>query len=151
VIFHTEGLLSKWGFEDGDMLDDLLWDCGYRGTDERAILDPVDEIGPIYGFAHVVLIVTVVAHVLPAIDQVVDVYTIGTIHNPIRARTVDGVAIDEIDGEYDGLLTPATVEVPDHVITTIAGALHRPPDSTVIEADVVQRELAPAPPKELGA
>lgn len=140
--FRTADLCSRWGFNDGDLLDDLLWDAGYTAVDIRTWLSPSDETGPLWHHEHAVLIVTVIAHVLPAIDQVVDVYAISTIHNPIRARTIDGVAVDEIDGDYEGVLTPGYVDVPDDVITTIAGVLYQPPAAgQVIDATARDRDV----------
>lgn len=119
--FPTSGLLSKWGFGDGDMLDDLLWDNGFFDHEIDASI-PDDDFDTI-GFAHRVLIRVVREHVLPAIEQDVEAQDIHTIHNPIRAKTVNGEAwgqrmYEPVAG--GGALTPELVEVPDEVILTIA-------------------------------
>jgi hypothetical protein len=103
VHLFSQGLLSKWGFSDGDVLDDPLWDeADRRGDDPRGH----DE--------HAVLIRAVREYLLPRLDQSVEVETTSTIHNPIRATKVDGVEV-EVDGnsDYDDIhLTPEWVEVP---------------------------------------
>ena len=77
MIFHTDSLLSKWGFSDGDMLEDLLYDNNLGDVD-----------------THTVLIKVVKEMVAPKVKQVLDIYEIPSIHNPIRTNSVDGVAVD---------------------------------------------------------
>ncbi len=101
--FSTDSLLSKWGFGDGDMLEDLMWDNDLRDVDE-----------------HEVLIKVVKTLLLPKIDQNVEVYEVSCIHNPIRARTVDGVEIDNYKIDHGNLLTPEFIEIDDDVIIKIA-------------------------------
>ena len=60
VVLFAESLLSKWGFEDGDMLAD---DTGVR---------------------HELLVQMVKHHLLPLL-QGVEVFEIRTCHNPVRA------------------------------------------------------------------
>lgn len=94
--FYTEGLLSKWGFEDGDILNELLLDNG---------IEP----------KHSILVRAVRDKVLPLIQQKVVVFDIETSHNPIRARTVDGVEVDHYN-DNDIALVPEYVDVPNDVI-----------------------------------
>lgn len=83
---HSESLLSKWGFNDGDVPDDA-WDyCEANG------LNPENW--------HATLIRLVRDYLLPVLEQDVEVVEIGTIHNPIRAK--------DIDAE----ITPVFVDVP---------------------------------------
>ncbi len=106
MLFATSGLLSKWGFSDGDLLDDLLWDHDIRGADNQAVLATIVE-----------------QYVVPALDQEVETERIGTLHNPIRAVTVDGEEWgDRVYQPFiaDGVLTPEYVEVPDDVILDLA-------------------------------
>jgi len=108
MSLYSEGLLSKWGFEDGDMPENV-WDAI-----EEAGLDfmTIDW--------HGVLRSLVRDYLLPALDQHVEVYDIETIHNPIRAKSVDGVAIPDavIYGRLpEPVLTPEAVEIPmDEVV-----------------------------------
>lgn len=112
VTLFSEGLLSKWGFGDGDCLDDVLYDW----ADENGI--PYSRLND-----HAVLIRLVREYVLPALDQQVVAYTISTIHNPIRAKAIDGVPLAEavIYGDAPRPpLTPAMVDVPLSVVHDIA-------------------------------
>jgi hypothetical protein len=75
-------LLSKWGFDDGDAV--TQWWEENVGAD-----CPSD--------AHGALRLLVRAELLPAVEAAgieIDVYDIGTIHNPIRARAVNGCPVD---------------------------------------------------------
>lgn len=101
---HSDSLLSKWGFNDGDMPDRVYDYCDANGI----------------GYAELnwtaTLIRLVREHLLPALEHQVDVYEIVTIHNPIRARTVDGVRIDPTDLDDEVELTPQCVDVPLAVV-----------------------------------
>ena len=113
VTLCSDNLLSKWGFDDGDLLVDWL-------------LAVVDEYEPKWGSpraglarkwldGHKVLIRLIRERVLPALDQRVEIDEYGTIHNPVRARRVDGREVGE--ELYDPFqqtfrLTPEVVEVP---------------------------------------
>ncbi len=124
MIFQTEGLLSKWGFGDGDMLDDLLDFGGFSWTD-RSHFTQTDEDGVLHSFEHIVLFVAVAAYVVPRLDQRVDLDLISTIHNPVRAERVDGRQMDYPE-DKSVTLTPGSVEVPDETILALARALYRP-------------------------
>lgn len=98
----TSGLLRKYGFNDGDepdQVDDVL---------EAANIDLAA------GDWHSILRRLVREHVLPVLDQRVEVEEIETIHNPIRAITVDGVNVEECwyGRQPKPTLTPETVDIP---------------------------------------
>ncbi len=118
VRFYTWGLLSKWGFQDGDLLFDVLYD---QGIDLPATSHDDLRRSP----EHELLISLVRDYVLPAIDQDVDVYEIHTIHNPIRARTVAGQRVDDHAEPDESLITPAYVDVPLDIILERARTLLR--------------------------
>lgn len=106
VTLFAEGLLSKWGFSDGDLLD-WLYEFGVRDK-------------------HTVLCAVVRQKLLPALAQKVEVEEIGTCHNPIRARTVDGVDVKNLwyDAAYEKkLLTPDSVTVTGAEVLEIARSL----------------------------
>lgn len=87
LFLRGSSLLSKWGFGDGDCLGDWWWNV----MDEPV---PADE--------HQVLRDLVRTHLVPALEaagHVVEVYDIETIHNPIRARTLNGVEVDDYAGK----------------------------------------------------
>lgn len=93
-------LLSKWGFNDDDDPEGWLDWCDNQGVDYNAFDFPWAAL--------------VRKHLVPAIEQDVTVVDIETIHNPIRARTVDGVDVSEAwYGRVEApLLTPDHVDVP---------------------------------------
>lgn len=100
MSFYPDGLLSKFGFGDGDMMYDLI-----------------DELG--LGVFHQDLLIAVVERlVVPRLDQVVVTQTVGSMHNPIRARTVDGEPAD-----LGSIITPQVVEIPVADIVAVARTL----------------------------
>lgn len=110
MTFHTNDLLSKWGFGDGDMLTDLLEDNG---------LDmPYDMERMRYD--HMVLVEVVKTYVVPPIKETVVVIEYNTNHNPIRASEVNGKDVDWFKYNEGIRLSPETVEVDDAEILTIA-------------------------------
>ena len=117
VTFETEGLLWKWGFGDGDMLDDLLAGHGWADQWQKD-----REAGIDIWFDHRVLVRVIREHVLPALAEhhVIATMVVDTIHNPIRATVVDGVEVDSIRNGNGIKLTPAKVDVPESVILRIA-------------------------------
>jgi hypothetical protein len=68
----ADGLASKWGFNDGDMPDEL-WDI----LDDLVI--PTDLVN-----WHEVLRRLVRMHLVPLLPAGIEVYNVETIHNPIR-------------------------------------------------------------------
>lgn len=112
ITLHSFGLLSKWGFGDGDAPDEWL--------------DYLDERGIDWDDAEWPLAALVRRYLLPELAKhhAIDVYEIGTIHNPIRASKVDGIEIDDraINDEVE--LVPASVDVP--LAEALKIALERP-------------------------
>lgn len=107
MVFYTEGFLSKWGLQDGDILDDLLFE-------EFGFIEDLD-------FEHDVLIEVVENHVLPKIENKFEYLIIGSIHNPIRFDVVDGKEVDNYNSEKNSVeIRPEKVEVADYVIIDIA-------------------------------
>lgn len=99
LILHSECLLSKWGFSDGDIPEQLL--------------DALDDAGLDYGGNwRPALRQLVREHLAPKLDQDVELVDIETIHNPIRAEKVDGVEIDWFALDHPVTLTPDHVRVP---------------------------------------
>lgn len=142
IVFYAKGLQSKWGFGDGDMLDDLLYE--HIGTDEEIdhTFGGRDKCGALYTLKHAVLILAVERFVVPALDQTVDTFRLYTIHNPIRAERING----DTDIE-DYTLTPAAVAVPGSAIRAIADEIVRRPAIDVSEA---ARSLPAPPPRPEG-
>lgn len=80
VELRAESLFSKWGFGDGDMLDDILEANGFDQEPRR-------DDDHLY-FDHEVLALCVERYLLPELPEPVATFRVGTIHNPIRAETV---------------------------------------------------------------
>ncbi|MBU1493155.1 MAG: hypothetical protein KKE89_06555 [Actinobacteria bacterium] len=109
IAFYPEGLLHKFGFSDGDLLFDLV------------------EEHHLAVYHHDLLVAVVERLVVPRLDQAVETYTIGaTLHNPIRARTIDGE-----EASLGDLLTPEIIDVLVADILEVAKTL--PPDEDLGE------------------
>src|SRR5438045_2988249 len=104
--FVTRELLSKWGLEDGGILQPLLVQHGFD-------LGELDD--------HGVLRAVVRDLVIPAIVNRVEVREICTMHNPVRITAVDGVPVDNYKADHPEIdLQPEVVEVPDKVVLAYA-------------------------------
>ena len=75
-------LFSKWGFKDGELLDDFLWESGFGDVE-------APEDWPIT-FQGKVLALTVERWLLPALPRAVETLRGAGLHNPIRARSSVG-------------------------------------------------------------
>jgi hypothetical protein len=83
VDVFPDCLYSKWGFKDGDLLRE--WSGRWHHDLRRPGVDQ-----------HLVLVRLVREYVLPKLDQRVEVVVEqGTVHNPIRAASVNGHAVDD--------------------------------------------------------
>lgn len=100
ITLFSSCLLSKWGFGDGDEPDSWL--------------DHLDEHGINYDDVEWPLVQLVRRYLLPALEKnhTIEVYEIESIHNPIRARVVDGIEIDDYAAEPQVRMRPEYVEVP---------------------------------------
>jgi len=86
VDFYPDDLCSKFGFGDGDMLYELIQEHDL-GVDHQELLIAVIE-----------------RLVVPQLDVVVETYTLPSIHNPIRAATIDGEKADPYDFISDEII-----------------------------------------------
>lgn len=105
--FYTSGLLSKWGFIDGGLLDDMLY--GLLESREISLrqLDAVDS--------RKLLCWAVENYVLPKIKSDVGIVFRATSHNPVRADRVNGMDVDWFsENEFE--IEPAFVDVDDRII-----------------------------------
>ncbi|MFG2328262.1 hypothetical protein ACGFMM_01415 [Streptomyces sp. NPDC048604] len=121
VTLFSSSLLSKWGFSDGDDPGDWLDYCEARGIDYTVL-----------GFP---LVALVRQYLLPRIEQPITVVEVETIHNPIRAETVNGQDMTEtwFGRAPEPTLTPEYVEVPMSEVLGVALAeagLTKPPRFT---------------------
>ena len=117
LILHASGLLSKWGFGDGDVLVNWWWDV----YDEEP---PKND--------HDLLYALVTQYLLPVLRKEgkdVQVYRIHTNHNPVRAEYLNGqhlhdlsIIDDDILGDTQVVLTKKQVEVITKVIVLTESA-----------------------------
>jgi hypothetical protein len=120
VRLFSSGLLSKWGFNDGDAPDDWLDWIEQQGIDWRIGGNWRDGILP----------ALVRRYLVPELDQDVTLVDISTNHNPIRAGTVDGINVEDWwyeNGDGEPRLTPEYVEVPYEEVLKFAGHLEQAP------------------------
>ncbi|OGR27283.1 MAG: hypothetical protein A2139_07810 [Desulfobacca sp. RBG_16_60_12] len=84
VYLNSDSLFSKFGFCDGDVLDDWMFSHTREHTfDLKAV--PGSSVG-YFGFEHALLIRLVRKYLLTVAPRPIRTYTIGSIHNPIRAE-----------------------------------------------------------------
>lgn len=112
IYFDTDHLLSKWGFADGELLENFLHQHGYDQLGEES-----DEF---YAFSRRVLCEVVECFVCPKINNAIKPYRVLTSHNPIRVYEVDGRHVT--DWEELQTLQPLTVSVSKEMI--LATAVH---------------------------
>lgn len=100
---HSSCLLSKFGFNDGDMPDEVADWLDAQGIDFNGTAWRAEVLGRL-----------VREHLVPALARRVTIVEIGTNHNPIRASTVDDVDVEGCwyGGQPSPVLTPESVEVP---------------------------------------
>ena len=82
---RAAGLASKWGFGDGDGLQDCMYDLRDEG-----LITSVPERDSI-------LLAAVQRYLLPELERrgvSVEIVAIGSNHNPVRAETVNGAEVD---------------------------------------------------------
>lgn len=124
VPICTDGFFSKWGFEDGDVLDDALYEMGWGDAYQTAGFD----------FDHDVLVAVLDRYVVPAVRQnhELTVTRIYTIHNPYRAETFDGKDVRGFwfNPDFSPPVTPEIVDVPWSVIADIASEVYNRVGST---------------------
>lgn len=108
MTLFSSSLLSKWGFNDGDVPELWLDWCEAQGIDYKAFDFPWAAL--------------VRKYLVPVIEQDITVVDIETMHNPIRAATVDGVDVTEVwSGRAPGpILTPDAVDVPMDEVLRLA-------------------------------
>lgn len=108
LTLYSDGLCSKWGFNDGDIPDHVVAWCEENGV----AWHEVDW--------HEVLSELVREYLLPALAEhhEVEIYHMVTNHNPIRASRIDGQDIDTRKGPTPWL-TPEQVTVPAEVVIAL--------------------------------
>lgn len=102
-------LCSKWGFGDGDMLDDWWWDT----YGEAPSLNSDDLLHA--------LVLTYLAPAIEAAGHRVEIVRVETCHNPVRAISLDGLEVDWYSLEDE--LSDVSVDVPRPGVEEIARAI----------------------------
>lgn len=114
IDFETDHLLGKWGFQDGELLEDFLRENGYDHINR--------ESEEWYHFSRRVLCEVVECFVCINLHNTIKPYRVLTSHNPIRVYEVDGRHVT--DWEKAPTLRPYTIAVPKETILTTAVHLY---------------------------
>ena len=110
ITFETDHLLGKWGFADGDYLEETLLVNGYQQSDPES-----DEW---FEFVRRTLCEVVEIYVLPRIRNTIKPQRIVSSHNPIRVYEVDGQRVEDLPKDF--LPEPHSVEVEQQLILEVA-------------------------------
>lgn len=101
IVLRASGLASKWGFEDGDLLFDVLAD-----------FEPIEGEEFHLSFEHEVLAQLVEKRLAPVIErelgESISLVRISTIHNPIRAEGESWTAVNNSRPEWDNVKVELT-------------------------------------------
>lgn len=79
IILNSSCLFSKWGFADGDILDDYMYE---QFKFEPPKGGPWDDN---LGLEHCILHRLITDHLLPILPPGFELYMLCSIHNPVRA------------------------------------------------------------------
>jgi len=101
LILRADGLLSKWGFRDGDVLSEYLYENMTEYNEYTAVVKD-----------HHALEELVKRYLLPKLKKKVEIQFIETIHNPVRAEMIDGIYYtNHYDWDDEHLLGDISVEI----------------------------------------
>ena len=107
--FHTSDLLSKWGFDDGDLIENFLETHEYPTH--------IIDLSPLWQKIFT-------QHVVPTIQNSIEFEWIPSLHNGARAKTVDGQLIDHTVTEHPDInIRPSYVDVSDDDVLQMAMVL----------------------------
>ena len=96
---HDANLYHKWGFGDGDALEDWWWEI----YDVPPTVDLDDVLWDL-----------VKEYLVPAIEEAghtIEVIRIVTNHNPVRAETLDGKKVDWYSEDWELLDPPISLNI----------------------------------------
>jgi hypothetical protein len=117
IEFESDHLLSKWGFDDGDLLIPVLKNGGFPEID--------DDNDFWIHFNRLVLCEVVECFVCTQIDNQIKPYRCSTSHNPIRVYEIDGKHVSELKLSASNLiLQPFSVSVTESQILSTAQQLY---------------------------
>lgn len=89
IELHARSLRSKWGFFDGDLLDEIIW----ASTSDQERDDFVAKHKRC--LEHETLIALVTNHLIPKLDPTLEFVRFTTCHNPIRLADPMSDDLDE--------------------------------------------------------
>ena len=115
IEFQSDHLLSKWGFDDGDLLVSLLKENGFP------LIDSDDEFWDY--FNRLVLCEVVEGFVCPQIENDIKPYRCLTSHNPMRVYEIEGKHVGNISKD-EVKLEPEAIAVPYSKIIATAQCLY---------------------------
>lgn len=116
IVFSTEHLLTKWGFADGELLDNFLRENGYGQMDK--------ESEDWYQFSRRVLCEVVERQVIPRIENNVSPYRMAGSHNPSRVWEADGIHMSDWQDQTP-TLRPSCLEIEKKVVLEIAAEIYQ--------------------------
>ena len=118
MLFLTESLQSKWGFQDGDILTTLVED-NFPEVEARFKYEMEHDIPfrESYGsnFADDLLEIIVRKYILPRIPNSITLKRVVG-HNPVRPSTIDGEIVDDYQYPPVKALEPDHIEVDETAI-----------------------------------
>ena len=114
VVFETDHLMTKWGFMDGELLEEFLVANGFEPIDTGS-----EEW---FHFSRRVLCEVVECCVLPKIQNDIKPYRVFGNHNPMRVYEVDGVHMS--DFKPPPVLRPMSVGVPKWRVLEAAASIY---------------------------
>ena len=109
IHLHAESLFSKWGFCDGDVLDDILWDLYEGYTPNDYVFEGKSGAECDHGFSHALLIELVKQKLLPELPVGFKIHHLSTCHNPVRAD--EDMDEDSVSGLYATVTTEDVMAV----------------------------------------
>jgi len=107
ITLQSSSLLSRWGFDDGS---------SFACVEDLGLCD-----------ASTMLCAAVLQFLMPQLRQKVAIEFVPCAHNPVRAFTVDGKDVTNLNdagGDHEGMLTPEIVVVSGADVLALANSLH---------------------------
>ena len=108
LYLPANGLFSKWGFTDGDVVGEWIQDAEDAGLIEPRQRWDIDT--------HPILRQLVTEHLLPLLPGPFTVYAVDTIHNPIRVGTWHGEEWDDYAKDAPAEISDLGVVVPGRLV-----------------------------------
>jgi hypothetical protein len=110
--------MSKWGLNDGDIIEDFLLDNELFSHHNESIFKNYDDF---FYFDHILLKKLVKKYIIPLIRRnhsIEFTEIINTNHNPIRITIIDGIEVSNyyLDKNKEIKIKPELISIPDHIV-----------------------------------